>query len=749
MTACDAISSSIENVGAVRELSKMTGHLEDRIGDLEKASESVAVRLSRLKRGASLSSVSTTSSSDKSTHKKKRSSSQSPALFQNKCAQAVALALMAIATVCLAVMAIAYIVNIYKGGIKETKSTTTILEEFITVNATENEIVPLDPYATQSLSKLRTLSVTTMLPSFGNFTNSGKATVSRSLTANVSATPKQTSVWLEQSSSSPPLTSSTTIVPSLPPPIIGASSECSFSGSCSSFCCLPPSSEDSTSQDNQTTVASANDAYDEDNLTSPGQNAVGDDELTNAIAESFEPDVLIVEPFAEEELLEPIGLVHAEVDNGDNFAKHDAKPEDSKTNPNGAERSFDQKSMFLEEEDRSSDQESQKVLVEIEASHADPQEESDDVKVAEEIPQEIYNDVPDKVAALTNEVSSTVPRRKSEDKDESEASKEDIIHKVERVSEDDKDSSNATEVNHITDSKNGVLNNLPLANEVADKVGNDLESNTREVRLLISDEEPLEIFSSVKAAEAEDIKTEIDDVTDINSIIEEEKAANATTTVALTALTEAIEEDKELNEIVKKDENIFTTSEKSLEKGVIGTSVQQERAKREVSRVGSSMGNMVKSIIRRIRNAEESDDLTPPILVTSVGNFTLDSRFCDPDHGCHGADHAINVTLAVPLSQFFGDKTVTVHFPPADNVTYQLCSPHVSNSRPCGPVSGEPVEEGDSAFTLDVRSNRESFLRVRRWQLRDLSPGVDLCRRTSFSPFFREYNIKFFRVCHA
>ena len=51
------LPSLAENVGAVRELSKMTGALEDRVGDLERASESVAMRLSRLRRGASTASV--------------------------------------------------------------------------------------------------------------------------------------------------------------------------------------------------------------------------------------------------------------------------------------------------------------------------------------------------------------------------------------------------------------------------------------------------------------------------------------------------------------------------------------------------------------------------------------------------------------------------------------------------------------------------------------------------------------------
>jgi hypothetical protein len=51
-----------ENIGAVHELSNITCNLGDRIDDLEKANENVAVRLARLKRGsASLSTCSSNS----------------------------------------------------------------------------------------------------------------------------------------------------------------------------------------------------------------------------------------------------------------------------------------------------------------------------------------------------------------------------------------------------------------------------------------------------------------------------------------------------------------------------------------------------------------------------------------------------------------------------------------------------------------------------------------------------------------
>ena len=57
--------SPAENMGAVHELSKVTGSLEHRMDDLERSHETVAVRLSRLKRGGSIvSNLSSSSGSD-------------------------------------------------------------------------------------------------------------------------------------------------------------------------------------------------------------------------------------------------------------------------------------------------------------------------------------------------------------------------------------------------------------------------------------------------------------------------------------------------------------------------------------------------------------------------------------------------------------------------------------------------------------------------------------------------------------
>ena len=53
-----------ENLGAVRELAMNAGDLGVRVDDLEKANESVAVRLSKLRRGGSVKSTASSFNSD-------------------------------------------------------------------------------------------------------------------------------------------------------------------------------------------------------------------------------------------------------------------------------------------------------------------------------------------------------------------------------------------------------------------------------------------------------------------------------------------------------------------------------------------------------------------------------------------------------------------------------------------------------------------------------------------------------------
>eukprot|EP00094_Tigriopus_californicus_P013108 TCALIF_12676-PA protein Name:"Similar to Myrf Myelin regulatory factor (Mus musculus)" AED:0.19 eAED:0.19 QI:157/0.8/0.72/0.81/1/1/11/0/994 len=112
----------LENIGAVRELSKMTDHLENRLSDIESAHETVAVRLSRLRRGNSSihsysSSSSTGSTGEAPSHKGQKrfpSSRRRPAtkhIFQNRCIQILLLVLLSITALSLTSMALVYTFN--------------------------------------------------------------------------------------------------------------------------------------------------------------------------------------------------------------------------------------------------------------------------------------------------------------------------------------------------------------------------------------------------------------------------------------------------------------------------------------------------------------------------------------------------------------------------------------------------------------------------------------------------------------
>merc|ERR1712020_166297 len=122
----------LENIGAVHQLSKISGDLGDRIDDLEKANESVAIRLSRLKRGLSINSTnsdsSSVNSSVKSTIRKAivkhnyrksnkcasfgaSSAASAKTLFQNRCVQSIVLLLVAAIAVSVVSMASLYIIE--------------------------------------------------------------------------------------------------------------------------------------------------------------------------------------------------------------------------------------------------------------------------------------------------------------------------------------------------------------------------------------------------------------------------------------------------------------------------------------------------------------------------------------------------------------------------------------------------------------------------------------------------------------
>ena len=95
--------------------------------DLEKANESVAVKLSKLKRGNSVKSVESDDSSDQDFQKRKKNPAKT--LFQNKCVQSVMLCLVAIIAVSMVAMATIYILDYYDRQEDLKKNETVIVIE--------------------------------------------------------------------------------------------------------------------------------------------------------------------------------------------------------------------------------------------------------------------------------------------------------------------------------------------------------------------------------------------------------------------------------------------------------------------------------------------------------------------------------------------------------------------------------------------------------------------------------------------
>ena len=99
-----------ENIGAVRELSKVTDNLGHRIDELE----THTVRMSTLSKFGSIKStrsVSSTSSEYKTSRRGHGSRKSEGSIFRNRWIQGAILALVSIMTVCLLAMAILYILD--------------------------------------------------------------------------------------------------------------------------------------------------------------------------------------------------------------------------------------------------------------------------------------------------------------------------------------------------------------------------------------------------------------------------------------------------------------------------------------------------------------------------------------------------------------------------------------------------------------------------------------------------------------
>ena len=129
--------------------------------DLEKANESVAVRLSKLRRGGSVKSTNSTSSfnSDPDDFKPKR---KNPAktLFQNRCVQLILLALVAIIAISLVSIATVYIIDYHgrqdsnENPLSKIQNGSHIIEEKIEVIDVFTKQSQTLPYSTSKMTTM-------------------------------------------------------------------------------------------------------------------------------------------------------------------------------------------------------------------------------------------------------------------------------------------------------------------------------------------------------------------------------------------------------------------------------------------------------------------------------------------------------------------------------------------------------------------------------------------------------------------
>jgi len=230
----------LENIGAVRELSKVTDNLGHRIEELE----SHTVKMSRLSRFGSVKS-SASLSTNSSSYKSKRSRSEG-SLFRNRWIQGAILVLVGIMTLCLLAMATLYILD-YQRRLDDDE--IPILTDNVTTTATTMSV----PTGGIILTT-KSMRVTTMR---------GKITTQRTTQRPYPVT-----------------------LPSAPQPrkraaIIGKPHDClapDARGPCDSFCCLL----------DYTTVTGPDLTLLDNNISAPGQAAEAIEDIPDPVANVFE-----------------------------------------------------------------------------------------------------------------------------------------------------------------------------------------------------------------------------------------------------------------------------------------------------------------------------------------------------------------------------------------------------------------------------------------------------------------------------
>ncbi|XP_050718527.1 myelin regulatory factor-like protein isoform X2 [Eriocheir sinensis] len=217
----------MENVGAVKELCKVTGNLENRIGELEimnkkisqlrrfesfkSTSSSISTRTSATSR---VSSVCHRSRSCSKRHKHMGSSSHDDGICSNKTLQVTTIALVCIMAFCLMAMATIYILDYQDRRSYSTSSSTA------TTTTTASTIFLSSSMATSTLSP-PTTSRTTATTDDDNLTSLTFTTTTKY-----------------------PASTTTAIVMPPKPPVLGRPESCASSGEesiCEVFCCFTSS----------------------------------------------------------------------------------------------------------------------------------------------------------------------------------------------------------------------------------------------------------------------------------------------------------------------------------------------------------------------------------------------------------------------------------------------------------------------------------------------------------------------------
>ncbi len=738
----------------------MTGHLETRIGDLEKVTETVEVKLSRLRRGtgatsscSSSSSTSTAAGTGKRRHHHHRhsdrfrmgsggSSSCREGLLYNRCAQLILFFLVGLTLLSLTSMALVFIAGYLSSSGEANNISPDIELDFVSldnndddkqsrlnttrVDERQNEVT-FDWPKTPSSSLTPSLPTTVKIKSTTGFIRPLPSTTTTTTTTRRTTTRITTTTSTTTTTTTTTTTLQAVLPPPVPPPVIGERQECLLnSHRCQVYCCgqfSPPA------------VASVNETADDartldNNLTAPGEDLVtaSNDDL------DFHPDVL----FVQDPFLKP----PAEDDKEDKALAKDHVVKLVKAAADRAEKdlehitpSTDEQDFILPEKDNAENEEEVEPEEDKSNQVLDDEEENEDISPSQKAIEEERKAGPyANGGRVVLRIKQVLPKPEEKVTLREDAS---IRTSTDRVATTTSDKDNF----ELTSSRTSL-------NELDNEEGDG--DSKREVRLL----KPEPGASHLNQLTADKDSSNL-----------EEPSPKANRTISMIS-----DDDKELNEVLDDEDDGDNIGQEDTTENVV-----IERAKREIRDLFS---RMLMSLVRKTRNVDETEDfdsanrasdtsssstdnnnnnIFPTLYAASVGNVTLDSRFCDQNAAnfddCRRGTAFGNVSLSVPLSQHFGDSNVQVEFDSADQSDNTiLCPITATHSIENDCFSDTPaLQQQQEDLSLDVSSKKLSAYKLRQLLVTDEDDQLSqLCQLPDgdAGTVFREYNIVFYRVCH-